>query len=55
MYDDRSTHIEIDNEGGGDFIKVVQSHVSSSVRAATGTASGISGGFLFPLIIKKRN
>lgn len=24
LYDDRSTHIEIDDEGGGEFIKVVQ-------------------------------
>lgn len=32
LYDDRSTHIEIDDEGGGEFIKVTQPHGSSDIR-----------------------
>lgn len=32
LCDDRSTHIEIDDEGGGEFIKVVQPHGSADIR-----------------------
>lgn len=32
LYDDRSTHIEIDDEGGGEFIKVVQPCGSADIR-----------------------
>lgn len=32
LFDDRSTIIEIDDEGGGEFIKVVQTHGSSDIR-----------------------
>lgn len=32
LFDDRSTIIEIDDEGGGEFIKVVQISVSGDIR-----------------------
>lgn len=32
LYDDRSTHIEIDDEGGGEFIKVVQPCGNAEIR-----------------------
>lgn len=32
LYDDRSTHIETDDEGGGEFIKIVQPHGFSDIR-----------------------
>ena len=32
LHDDRSTHIEIYDEGGGEFIKVVQPHGSDDIR-----------------------
>lgn len=32
LYDDRSTHIGIDDEGGGEFIKVVQPGGFSDTR-----------------------
>ena len=32
LYDDRSTHIEIDDEGGGEFIKVSQPCDKAEIR-----------------------
>ena len=32
IYDDRSTHIEIDDEGGGEFVKIVQPSGSADIR-----------------------
>lgn len=32
LYDDRSTHIEIYDEGDGEFIKVAQPHGSADIR-----------------------
>lgn len=32
LYDDRSTHIEIDDEGGGEFVKIVQPSGSAEIR-----------------------
>lgn len=32
LYDERSTHIEIDDEGGGEFVKVVQPCGNPDVR-----------------------
>lgn len=32
LYDDRSTHIEIDDEGGGEFVKVVQPCGNADIR-----------------------
>lgn len=32
LCDDRSTHIEIYDEGGGEFIRVVQPHGSDDIR-----------------------
>lgn len=32
LYDERSTHIEIYDEGGGEFIKVIQTHGSADIR-----------------------
>ena len=32
LYDDRSTHIEIDDEGGGEFVKIVQPSGSADIR-----------------------
>ena len=35
LYDDRSTHIAIDDEGGGEFIKVSQPSCAAEVRFDT--------------------
>lgn len=32
LYDERSTHIEIDDEGGGEFIKIVQPCGNPGIR-----------------------
>lgn len=32
LYDDLSTHIEIDDEGGGEFVKIVQPSGSAEIR-----------------------
>lgn len=32
LYDDRSTHIEIDDEGGGEFVKIVQPANGADIR-----------------------
>lgn len=35
LYDDRSTHIAIDDEGGGEFIKVSQPSCAAEIRFDT--------------------
>ncbi len=35
LFDDRSTIIEIDDKGGGEFIKIVQPHGSADIRIDT--------------------
>ena len=32
LYDDRSTNIEIDDEGGGEFVKIIQPSGSAEIR-----------------------
>ena len=35
LYDDRSTHVSIDDEGGGEFIKVSQPSCAAEIRFDT--------------------
>lgn len=36
LYDDRSTHIEIDDEGGGEFITISQPEATANIRIDLG-------------------